>query len=186
MTSHTRLHRHGGVRGSDYAPRSVSFEGRFGRMFRWLRPGTFSQAALLALAAKMVAPPEAEPTPETEVDDEENQGIPAGYTYLGQFIDHDLTFDPASSLMKQNDPDALVDFRNPQFDLDNVYGRGPDDQPYLYEDDGRHFQLGRALTGNPSDPHTRDVPRHAAHSCNSLSVLRGWMSAVSKRPNKPL
>src|SRR6476469_7035593 len=32
----------------------------------------------------------------------------------------------------------------------------------------------------------RDVPRHAAHSCNSLSVLRGWMSAVSKRPNKPL
>jgi len=162
MTSHTRLHRHGGVRGSDYAPRSVSFEGRFGRMFRWLRPGTFSQAALLALAAKMVAPPEAEPTPETEVDDEENQGIPAGYTYLGQFIDHDLTFDPASSLMKQNDPDALVDFRNPQFDLDNVYGRGPDDQPYLYEDDGRHFQLGRVLTGNPSDPHTRDVPRHSS------------------------
>src|SRR5206468_5344237 len=123
-----------------------------------------SPAALHALAALMIAPAEAAPTPETEVDNEENQGIAAGYTYLGQFIDHDLTFDPASSLMKQNDPDALVDFRNPQFDLDSIYGRGPDDQPYLYEADGRHLQLGRQLTGNPTDPRTRDVPRHTSET----------------------
>ena len=45
--------------------------------------------------------------------DDEESGIPALYTYLGQFIDHDITFDPASSLQKQNDPDALVDFRTP-------------------------------------------------------------------------
>lgn len=31
-------------------------------------------------------------TQETELDDEENFGIPAGYTYLGQFADHDVTF----------------------------------------------------------------------------------------------
>lgn len=92
------------------------------------------------------------------MDDEENQGINAGYTYLGQFIDHDLTFDPASSLQKQDDPDALVDFRTPRFDLDNIYGRGPDDQPYLYEEDGRLLQLGRPLTGNSQDRDTRDVP----------------------------
>ena len=67
-------------------------------------------------------------------DDDENPAIPAGYTYLGQFIDHDLTFDPARSLKNQNDPDALVDFRTPRFDLDSLYGRGPDDQPYLYDD----------------------------------------------------
>jgi hypothetical protein len=85
--------------------------------------------------------------------------VPAGYTYLGQFIDHDLTFDPASSLQKENDPDSLVDFRTPRFDLDNVYGRGPDDQPYLYQEDGVRLQLGRALTGNPADPNARDVPR---------------------------
>ena len=42
-------------------------------------------------------------------DAEENSGIPAGYTYLGQFIDHDITFDPTSSLDRQNDPDALVE-----------------------------------------------------------------------------
>src|SRR5438132_4353268 len=153
---------HGGVRGAEFAPHSPLFEGRFGRMFRRLRPASFSEPALHALASLMVAQAEEEPTPETEVDNEENQGIAAGYTYLGQFIDHDLTFDPASSLMKQNDPDALVDFRDPQFDLDNIYGRGPDDQPYLYEADGRHLQLGRRLTGNPTDPNTRDVPRHTS------------------------
>ena len=36
-------------------------------------------------------------------DDEENSGIDAGYTYLGQFIPHDITFAPASSLQKRND-----------------------------------------------------------------------------------
>jgi len=78
--------------------------------------------------------------------DAEESGIPAAYTYLGQFIDHDLTFDPASSLQKQNDPDALVDYRTPRFDLDSVYGRGPDDQPYLYADN-RSFLLGLPLSG---------------------------------------
>ena len=155
---------HGGVRGADSPRRSFLLEGRFGRMFRTLPPAGFSDAALHALALAMTAQDEPTPTPETEVDDEENQGIAAGYTYLGQFIDHDLTFDPNSSLQKQNDPDALTDFRTPRFDLDNIYGRGPDDQPYLYEDDGRHLALGRPLTGNPADPETRDLPRHVSES----------------------
>src|SRR4051812_7206618 len=157
-------HTHGGVRGADHAPHSPSFEGRFGRMFRALQPAIFTPHALHELAKAMVAEHEADPTPETTVDNEENQGIAAGYTYLGQFIDHDLTFDPASSLMKQNDPDALVDFRTPRFDLHNLYGRGPDDQPYLYEADGRHFQLGRPLTGSVTDPQARDLPRHVSET----------------------
>jgi hypothetical protein len=131
---------HGGVRGAEFAPKSLFLEGRFGRLFRHLAPAQFSPSALSILGKLMTADKEDKPTPETEVDNEENQGINAGYTYLGQFIDHDLTFDPASSLQKQDDPDALVDFRTPRFDLDNIYGRGPDDQPYLYEDDGRHLQ----------------------------------------------
>ena len=45
---------------------------------------------------KMTAAVENPPTPETQTDDEENTRISAGYTYFGQFIDHDLTFDPAS------------------------------------------------------------------------------------------
>ncbi|MCC8396223.1 heme peroxidase family protein [Paraburkholderia sp. MMS20-SJTR3] len=90
---------------------------------------------------------------ESEPDDE-NPVIPAGYTYFGQFIDHDLTFDPNSSLQKLNDPEALEDFRTPRFDLDSLYGRGPDDQPYLYQDapdrgGGIRFRLGR--TSNNQD-----------------------------------
>jgi hypothetical protein len=161
---------HGTLRGLNAVGRSTQFEGRFGRMFRTLPPASFTDAELEALAEKMVAEDEGAPTPETAdpPDDEENVGpdhakpaVPAGYTYLGQFIDHDLTFDPASSLQKANDPDALVDFRTPRFDLDNVYGRGPDDQPYLYQADGVRMQLGRSLTGNPADPKARDVPRTA-------------------------
>src|SRR3989442_865492 len=133
------------LRGFDSQSTSPSFEGTFGRMFRTLPPAQFDPEDLKKLALVMEAEKEIIPTPETETDDEENQGIDAGYTYLGQFIDHDLTFDPMSSLQKQNDPDALTDFRTPRFDLDCLYGRGPDDQPYLYEEDELHFKLGRKL-----------------------------------------
>src|SRR5260370_5656985 len=152
--------RHGEVRGLNLNRRSSQFEGLFGRMFRSLPPAKFTQDILEKLGAAMTADFEATQTPETEVDDEENTGISAGYTYLGQFIDHDLTFDPASSLQKQDDPDALVDFRTPRFDLDNVYGRGPDDQPYLYRGDGLRMLLGNPLTGNDNDPNARGVARN--------------------------
>lgn len=152
---------HGILRGLEGVGSSPQFEGRFGRMFRTLPAARFSESDLRLLAAKMVAEREDPPTPETEPDEEENSGISAGFTYLGQFIDHDLTFDPASSLQKQNDPDSLVDFRTPRFDLDCVYGRGPEDQPYLYEDGGLRLLLGRPLTGNPHDPNTRDLPRNS-------------------------
>lgn len=149
-----------GVRGITLSRSSVLFEGPFGRIFRSLPAADFgiddraSEGALKDIATAMVPPPDA---PKDGPDAEES-GIPAAFTYLGQFIDHDLTFDPASSLQRQNDPDALVDFRTPRFDLDNVYGRGPQDQPYLYED-GRRFILGRTLTGAASNPRARDLPR---------------------------
>ncbi len=159
---------HGILRGLDSVKSSPLFQGRFGRMFRRLPPAPFQEADLKALAAQMVAKPEATPTPETQDDDEENSGISAGYTYLGQFIDHDVTFDPASSLMKKNDPDALVDYRTPRFDLDNIYGRGPDDQPYLYAPDGLHMLLGNLLSGNPHDPKTTDLPRNSSDPKRAL------------------
>ena len=158
MSTHFRPH--GGVRGSALPRGSVLFEGTFGRIFRALPAAEFPDGDLESLAREMTAQPEDLPTPETEIDAEENQGIDAGYTYLGQFIDHDLTFDPLSSLLKQNDPDALTDFRTPRFDLDSLYGRGPDDQPYLYEDGGLYFKLGRKLTGSDFDAQACDLPRH--------------------------
>ena len=135
-------------RGIDMDTRSRLFEGRFGRIFRALAPADFgtndteAEQLLETLAAAMIHEPDC---PKDGADDEES-GIPSAYTYLGQFIDHDITFDPSSSLMRQNDPDALVDFRTPRLDLDSVYGRGPDDQPYLYGPD-KELLLGRPLTG---------------------------------------
>jgi hypothetical protein len=148
------------LRGEMLPRRSDFFEGRFGRLFRTLPPAKHDVAMLAKLADKMAADAEAEETPDTEQDAEENNNIPAGYTYLGQFIDHDLTFDPNSSLQKTNDLEALVDFRTPRFDLDCVYGRGPADQPYMYREDGTMFLLGRRLTGSTFDKNTRDLPRN--------------------------
>ncbi len=134
-------------------------------MFRSLSAAEFDENILMELGAAMTAAPEDSPPAETKPDDEENigteadPGISAGYTYLGQFIDHDLTFDPVSSLQRQNDPDGLTDYRTPRFDLDSLYGRGPDDQPYLYRSDGRTMLLGEPLTGSSSDPEACDVPR---------------------------
>ena len=159
----------GGVRGDNMTRRSSLFEGRFGRMFRELPPAAWPATALRRLGEAMTAEPERDPldptkpfaAPETDdivQDPEENPGLPSGYTYFGQFVDHDITFDPASVMQKINDPDALVDFRTPRLDLDSMYGRGPDDQPYLF--DGKKFRLGRVLTelGVPSP--RRDLPRY--------------------------
>jgi hypothetical protein len=163
MLSPKPIRPHGaGIRGVNLSRSSLLFGGPFGRIFRALPPADFGvddAASLLALgklASKMISV--ADPNDPKDGPDNEESGIPSAYTYFGQFIDHDLTFDPASSLQKQNDPDALVDYRTPRFDLDNVYGRGPDDQPYLYED-GRSFILGKPLSGAAANPQARDLPR---------------------------
>ncbi len=164
----------GGVRGDQVNRGSRVFEGRFGRMFRALPGAEFEEADLIKLAAAMSADPDknaaGKPSsaPETHAkiqDGEENTGIPAGYTYLGQFIDHDITFDPASSLQKRNDPDALIDYRTPALDLDCLYGRGPDDQPYMYEADGKSFVLGEQMSKTVGGTAiTHDLPRVGARN----------------------
>ncbi len=158
------------LRGLESTQQSSIQTGKFGRMFRWLEPALSPRtpeeeaqvhALLKDLASLMVSKEfqdnvdvKKHRTPDSDINTpepaDENPTIAAGYTYLGQFIDHDITFDPASSLQKQNDPDALVDFRTPRLDLDSVYGRGPADQPYLYEKSGRNkFVLGadRGISG---------------------------------------
>ncbi len=158
----------GGIRGADVLHQSSQFEGRFGRMFRELPTAQHEKDALLALGEAMTADPERDTDPklpkaapetaEHIQDDEENSGIDAGYTYLGQFIDHDITFDPLSSLMQQNDPDSLIDYRTPRLDLDSLYGRGPADQPYLYT--GKKFRLGKKLFALDKPTPSRDLPRY--------------------------
>ena len=52
--------------------------------------------------------------------------MPAGYTYLGQFVDHDLTMDDTDvGLGDDVTPAELVQGRSPRLDLDSLYGAGP-------------------------------------------------------------
>lgn len=109
--------------------------------------------------------------------------VPAGYTYLGQFVAHDLTFDAA---MLQAAPatfsaEELRNARSPSLDLDCLYARGPEhpgDRERFYGDGARlrtggtqavkgvgliaHFQphpgydLPRALDGTALIPDLRN------------------------------
>jgi len=146
-------------RGLTNTPRQRSYDGRFGRMFGGLadQPAhapVVDDALLTTLAAGMA---------DDDGPGSDNVRIPAGYVYLGQFIDHDVTFDPTSQLQRRNDVDGLLNFRTPRFDLDSVYGSGPDDEPFQYDrnlHDGFGFLIangfdlprnseGRALIGDP-------------------------------------
>jgi hypothetical protein len=154
---------HGGAppRGLTAVPKSAVFEGRFGRMFPNLPIPRPPRDALIALGKAM---PEERRPPATA----DNPKIPAAYTYLGQFIDHDITFDPVSTLQRLSDPDALIDFRTPRFDLDCLYARGPSDSPYIYEWLNAEFRGVKLLAGvNPeTDPQggeeldRQDLPRN--------------------------
>ncbi len=57
----------------------------------------------------------------------------AGTTFVGQFLDHDMTFDVGSRLGRATDPHTAVNARTPAFDLDSVYGSGPAASPLLYD-----------------------------------------------------
>ena len=110
-------------------------------------------AALETLAKQMIG--NAGDVASNDPDGEENLAVPAGYTYFGQFVDHDLTFDTTSSLTDASD--GPTNLRTPRLDLDCVYGSGPDDQPYLYAPEdagdiykGASLQLGEPLAGSPN------------------------------------
>ncbi len=90
-------------------------------------------------------------------DPEEYILVPAGYTYLGQFIDHDLTFDSTSTLNPSSS--SPTNFRTPRFDLDCLYGDGPSAQPYLYDGD-KLLLKNETATSEPTDPAGQDLLRN--------------------------
>jgi len=63
----------------------------------------------------------------------DNPKMTAGVTFFGQFIDHDLTLDLKSPLQERSDPRRTKNFRTAAFDLDSVYGNGPQESAELYD-----------------------------------------------------
>lgn len=72
--------------------------------------------------------------------------VAVGDVFFGQFIDHDITLDVMSSLSSTTDISQLQNARSPSLDLDNIYGLGPEAQPYLYSSQG-DFAGIKLLTG---------------------------------------
>ena len=147
-----RGHGVGDPRGSDIAVRSPrSTQGRYGLMFPGLKPFTPDDDLLVSLAQQMIDPRPPLEDVSLSADGFDNPYIPAGYTYLGQFIDHDMTRDPTPLPQQQVDPHALSNFDTPFFDLGSVYGHGPVGDPQLYDPSRPGMlRLGR-VPGGPLD-----------------------------------
>lgn len=120
--------------------------GRFGRLFPNLSPLYLNPTALSTLG-RLGGPMDAGNT-STPTDN-----VPLGLIFLGQFIDHDITFDTSSNFDSINEPTDIENVRTPQLDLDCIFGGGPEDEPFLYAAAGqnRNLFLLTGLTNNNQD-----------------------------------
>ncbi|MDQ3676676.1 MAG: heme peroxidase family protein [Actinomycetota bacterium] len=174
-------HGHAHLGASETPQSSFYSEGRFGRLFPALPPfaadTNLIRDALIELGATggLMDPGDdlSDPItlitdPAKSVNNPNNPTLTAGFTFLGQFLDHDMTFDPTSSLARRQDPESIRNFRIPALDLDSVYGGGPFASPHLYDatvDNGQTTFLAEEIPGSAAvsvDGSTRyDLPRNS-------------------------
>jgi hypothetical protein len=100
----------------------------------------------------------------------DNPTMTAGSTFVGQFVDHDITFDQTSTLGVPQNPLTSPNTRTPRLDLDSVFGGGPGHRPDLYEKhpDG---SVGPKLKLGSGGIH-EDVPR-VANGDGTYNALLG-------------
>ena len=123
-------------------------------MFENLTPCRPDDQLLIKLGQSMLAGP----------DFGEHPTLPAGYTYLGQLIAHDLSYDknvdvPVTPLL---DLSGLEQQRTPALDLDSIYGGGPEKRSDLYDSLKIKFNIGTTLpvTGyGAKGGYQNDLPR---------------------------
>jgi Animal haem peroxidase len=126
------------------------------------RPGGILDARdpLAAGPVQLVANPDLSPNNRDNVI----ANMTAGTTFVGQFLDHDITFDNTSPLGTPAEPTATPNERDARLDLDSVYGGGPSVAPILYDsrdpakfavssggrfEDLPRFSNGRAVIADP-------------------------------------
>src|SRR5215211_3896113 len=173
---------HGHANLGETTPRSVFYaQGRFGRLLPTLPPFAADTPTIRAALAELGGPGGpmdpgddlSDPVilvtdPAKSAANPDNPIITAGFTFLGQFLDHDMTFDPTSSLARRQDPESIRNFRIPALDLDSLYGGGPVASPHLYDrtvDGGQTALLAEEIPGSGAvsiDGSTRmDLPRNS-------------------------
>ncbi len=153
---------------ADESDRAVPSD-RFGRLLPGLPPASEPSEALMDAFAQLGRPnglmDAKDPLERGPVDlitdlslsagNRNNPNHSAGATFLGQFIDHDLTRDAGSRLGTPTEPRSVANLRTPRFDLDSVYGSGPTASAELY-DPGDPAKL-RVESGGRFE----DLPRRA-------------------------
>jgi hypothetical protein len=173
------------LRGMELVTKSPTTEGRFGFMFKD-QPAHEASADLLTELGKTMQeqPKNGDPyidpntgqlgTPATVGNDQNdapnenpNPLLTSGFTFFGQFVDHDITFDTTTLDLQQSDPYATTNFRTPRYDLDAIYGRGPSADPHLYnpKDRDKLYVEARPYTsirGVPVSGTVYDVLRNSA------------------------
>jgi len=95
--------------------------------------------------------------PALNVDNPNNTTHTAGTTFMGQFMDHDMTFDQTSALGEETEPEDSPNTRSPTLDLDSCYLGGPKRAPHLYGYRGSRIKFKIGSIG-PFE----DLPRNNA------------------------
>jgi hypothetical protein len=111
----------------------------------------------------------------------EGAPMPSGYTYLLQFIAHDMVDTTQSMTVSGNQLEfAFANTRARSLCLDTIYGPGPDEAPHAYQptdDDGRRPRTRLRIEGAPADAPIRgrclrgDIGR-AVNPDSALNILK--------------
>ena len=188
---------------ADTRPRAfVLREDRFGRIFpnlpSFATPSPALEAALRdigkpggMLDAKdnlLAGPVQLIIDPTLSANNPNNPTHTAGTTFMGQFMDHDMTFDLSSRLGVPTDPAASANSRTPAFDLDSVYGGGPDADPELYVGQSRRagpklkIASGGLFEDLPRDANSKAIISDPRNDENIM--IAGLQAAVIKFHNR--
>ena len=184
------------LRGLELVLESPTSEGRFGYMFKNQPAHAASEDLLSALGQTM----EERPVIGTDLTDPEtgepvlkSDGSPvvvtkdhndafgenpspvltSGFTFVGQFVDHDITFDTTTLSEQESDPKATTNFRTPRYDLDAVYGRGPSKDPQLYDpkDRDKFLIVKRPYSEIRDVPTTPDVVYDVPRDASGKAIM---------------
>ena len=151
-------------------------------------PFNVANQALLGQLGGMMGDPGRDPDPgSNNPADLGVSVIPAGYTYFGQFVDHDITLDISSSLDAATDANTINNMRTPSLDLDSLYSRGPGLDPFLYAFPSAgpptaiKFQLGTNSNVGPGGPSNTGGPGGMVTRPSCVGYANGYHRRFPQR-----